>query len=305
MATSALYACTKCNQRFPFEELSQGQQLCKECRIAHPIVKCTYCRSEFQQESKTNTICKKCAQNVKLFGTPKPCQYCNIIAAFIGTKCQRCTNSEKKYGPPQTCEQCKQQCAFDRKDEGRRKVDGKLLCWLCTLSYRRVLQKTKEQRKGLGSSHSNSSSLSEKEHQRHHHHHHHQHHRHGSSHHKISGNLSPEQDQGLWKQSIQKETPKKKPKLETNQLKEEVMSLKRMLQQRDQTILEKDRKLTELKADFQYQESNMRVKMNNMEKAHKEAMEQQQTKNRELMKQVAALSKGKKFDRSSSSLLLP
>lgn len=53
---------------------------------------------------------------------PKPCQYCNIIAAFIGTKCQRCTNSEKKYGAPQTCEQCKQQCAFDRKEEGRRKV---------------------------------------------------------------------------------------------------------------------------------------------------------------------------------------
>uniref|UniRef100_A0A3Q2TMR8 Protein FAM76B n=1 Tax=Fundulus heteroclitus TaxID=8078 RepID=A0A3Q2TMR8_FUNHE len=243
----------------------------KECRIAHPIVKCTYCRSEFQQESKTNTICKKCAQNVKQFGTPKPCQYCNIIAAFIGTKCQRCTNSEKKYGPPQTCEQCKQQCAFDRKEEGRRKVDGKLLCWLCTLSYRRVLQKTKEQRKGFGSS--NSSSLNEKDHH--------------SRSHKSS--------------SIQKETPKKKPKLEMkpsngdsssitqsmdsggtdnfiliSQLKEEVMSLKRLLQQRDQTILEKDRKLTELKADFQYQESNMRVKMNQMEKAHKESMELQQ-----------------------------
>ncbi|MGH0158007.1 UNVERIFIED_CONTAM: hypothetical protein FKN15_034669 [Acipenser sinensis] len=282
MATTALYACTKCNQRYPFEELSQGQQLCKECRIAHPIVKCTYCRSEFQQESKTNTICKKCAQNVKQFGTPKPCQYCNIIAAFIGTKCQRCTNSEKKYGPPQTCEQCKQQCAFDRKEEGRRKVDGKLLCWLCTLSYRRVLQKTKEQRKGHTAS------------------------------------------------SIQNETPKKKPKLETkpsngdsssinqsmdsggtdnfiliSQLKEEVMSLKRLLQQRDQTILEKDKKLTELKADFQYQESNMRTKMNNMEKAHKEAMESQQAKNRDLLKQVAALSKGKKFEKSGSTLLSP
>lgn len=90
-----------------------------------------------------------------------------------------------------------------------------------------------------------------------------------------------------------------------SQLKEEVMSLKRLLQQRDQTILEKDRKLTELKADFQYQESNMRVKMNQMEKSHKESMEQQQSKNRELMKQVAALSKGKKFDRTGSSLLLP
>uniref|UniRef100_A0AAY5ECG7 Protein FAM76B n=1 Tax=Electrophorus electricus TaxID=8005 RepID=A0AAY5ECG7_ELEEL len=309
MASSALYACTKCNQRYPFEELSQGQQLCKECRIAHPIVKCTYCRTEFQQESKTNTICKKCAQNVKQFGTPKPCQYCNIIAAFIGTKCQRCTNSEKKYGPPQTCEQCKQQCAFDRKEEGRRKVDGKLLCWLCTLSYRRVLQKTKEQRKGLGSSHSNASSLSDKEHQRHQH-------RHSSSHHKegwrdgflinnwslsvpppplsSSSSITQSMDSGGTDNFIL-----------ISQLKEEVMSLKRLLQQRDQTILEKDRKLTELKADFQYQESNMRLKMNNMEKAHKEAMEQQQAKNRELMKQVAALSKGKKLDRSSGSLLLP
>lgn len=59
------------------------------------------------------------------------------------------------------------------------KVDGKLLCWLCTLSYRRVLQKTKEQRKGFGSS--NSSSLNEKDHHSRSHHHH----RHSSSHHKY------------------------------------------------------------------------------------------------------------------------
>ncbi|XP_011781983.1 PREDICTED: protein FAM76B isoform X4 [Mandrillus leucophaeus] len=230
MAASALYACTKCTQRYPFEELSQGQQLCKECRIAHPIVKCTYCRSEFQQESKTNTICKKCAQNVKQFGT----------------------------------------------------VDGKLLCWLCTLSYKRVLQKTKEQRKSLGSSHSNSSSssLTEKDqhHPKHHHHHHHHHH----------------PDSGGTDNFVL-----------ISQLKEEVMSLKRLLQQRDQTILEKDKKLTELKADFQYQESNLRTKMNSMEKAHKETVEQLQAKNRELLKQVAALSKGKKFDKSGSILTSP
>lgn len=73
--------------------------------------------------------------NLLLFPTqPKPCQYCNIIAAFIGTKCQRCTNSEKKYGPPQTCEQCKQQCAFDRKEEGRRKV-GTLTRCIDTLTH--------------------------------------------------------------------------------------------------------------------------------------------------------------------------
>ncbi|OXB58958.1 hypothetical protein ASZ78_004362 [Callipepla squamata] len=177
-AAPALYACTKCNQRYPFEELSQGQQLCK----------------------------------------PKPCQYCNIIAAFIGTKCQRCTNSEKKYGPPQTCEQCKQQCAFDRKEEGRRK------------------NQQFESRTRSGTMETEVYILFDFSH-------------------KSSA-------------AIQNETPKKKPKLESkpsngdsssinqsadsggtdnfvliSQLKEEVMSLKRLLQQRDQTILEKDKKV--------------------------------------------------------------
>uniref|UniRef100_A0A8C4R9B5 Family with sequence similarity 76 member B n=1 Tax=Eptatretus burgeri TaxID=7764 RepID=A0A8C4R9B5_EPTBU len=297
----ALYACTKCNQRFPFEELSQSQQLCKDCRIAHPVVKCTYCRTEFQQESKTNTICKKCAQNVKLYGTPKPCQYCNIIAAFIGTKCQRCTNSEKKHGPPLPCEQCKQRCAFDRKDDSKKKVDGKLLCWLCTLSYRRVLQKAKEQHRALGGA--SHRGLPDDKHSR----------RDppASRHHKSPGPAS------------QNDPPQKKPKLDlkpsngdsltgdtmvdsagtdniilVTQLKEELAQLKKVVQQKEQHILEKDRKLTELKADSQYQENLIRTKMNNMEKAHKETVEQLQIKVRELMKQVSSLSKGKKFEKS-------
>ncbi|NXS82905.1 FA76A protein, partial [Erpornis zantholeuca] len=302
---AALYACTKCHQRFPFEALSQGQQLCKECRIAHPIVKCTYCRTEFQQESKTNTICKKCAQNVKLYGTPKPCQYCNIIAAFIGNKCQRCTNSEKKYGPPHSCEQCKQQCAFDRKDD-RKKVDGKLLCWLCTLSYKRVLQKTKEQCKHLSSS--SRASLQEKE-----------------QFSRLSSGSHYNSQKTLSTSSIQNEIPKKKAKFDAisangdsfspdlaldspgtdhfviiAQLKEEVATLKKMLHQKDQMILEKEKKITELKADLQYQESQMRAKMNQMEKTHKEVMEQLQAKNRELLKQAAALSKGKKPEKSGA-----
>jgi len=132
---SALFACSRCFSRHPFEELSQGQQLCKECRGAFPIVKCTYCRSEFQQESKGNTctICKKCELNVKQYGKPSACEYCNIIAGFIGNKCQRCTNSEKKYGPPGTCEQCKQKCAFDRKDEDKKKVSDFPLIFITDL----------------------------------------------------------------------------------------------------------------------------------------------------------------------------
>lgn len=143
-----LFACTKCNSRHPFEDLSQGHQLCRDCKGNYQVVKCNYCRSEFQQEngnSKSTSICKKCEQLQEQHGKPGPCAYCNIIAAFIGTKCQRCSNSEKKYGPPMSCEHCKQKCAFDRKDPAsKKKVDGKLLCWLCTMAYKRTLAKAKQ-----------------------------------------------------------------------------------------------------------------------------------------------------------------
>lgn len=76
------------------------------------------------RKGNTSTICKKCEQNVKAYGKPSACEYCNTIAAFIGSKCQRCTNSEKRYGPPVTCEQCKQKCAFDRHDEDKKVTDS-------------------------------------------------------------------------------------------------------------------------------------------------------------------------------------
>ena len=137
--------------------------------------------------------------NVQKYGKPSSCQFCNIIAAFVGGKCHRCHDSYRKYGPPkvcnntflrhgpvlvggfkllscwytkngvlcmlifyvnftrtelfrlhlqhdylifQTCEQCKQKCAFDK--EEKKKLDGKLLCWLCSLSYKRALVRTKQ-----------------------------------------------------------------------------------------------------------------------------------------------------------------
>lgn len=143
-----LFACTKCNSRHPFEELSQSHQLCRECKSSIQIQKCKYCRTEYQLDSsngKSTHICKKCEQLQEKHGKPGPCAYCNIIAAFIGTKCQRCNNSEKKYGPPLSCDNCKQKCAFDRKDpEGKKKVDGKLLCWACTMTYKRTLAKARQ-----------------------------------------------------------------------------------------------------------------------------------------------------------------
>jgi len=134
------YACSKCFTKHPFEELSTGQQLCKKCRGDFPIVKCTYCRSEFQQENrnKTSSICKRCEQCVAQYGKPSTCQYCQLPAAFVGGKCQRCSHYYKRYGPPKICEQCKQKSAFDKGD------NSKLMCWVCSYSYKRALAKTKQ-----------------------------------------------------------------------------------------------------------------------------------------------------------------
>jgi hypothetical protein len=84
----------------------------------------------------------------------------------------RCKSSVKKYGPPVPCEQCKLTCAFKRPDEALKRVrnafyvrvksklsykcfivlyissssqvNGKLLCLLCTISFKRIQHRQKK-----------------------------------------------------------------------------------------------------------------------------------------------------------------
>ncbi|KAL0266872.1 UNVERIFIED_CONTAM: hypothetical protein PYX00_009304 [Menopon gallinae] len=281
--TNALFACSQCFTRHPFEELSPGQQLCKECRGAFPVVKCTYCRSEFQQTSKgnTSTICKKCEANVKQFGKPTACEYCNIIAAFIGNKCQRCTNCEKKYGPPVTCEQCKQKCAFDRHDDDKKQVDGKLLCWLCTLSYKRALAKTKQTDAERRAHLKRVASRSKKE----------------PKPERVDVTKMPPQS------DKDDPLPTKIPRVDqvdpnssdhvvaTTQLKEKIASLQKQLSAKDAQLLAKDRQITELKAKNFTSETEMRNKMKLMEKEANDKIESLTSKVKSLQKELATLSK--------------
>ncbi|XP_049793484.1 protein FAM76A isoform X1 [Schistocerca nitens] len=304
MNMSALFACSKCFSRHPFEELSVGQQLCKECRGAFPVVKCTYCRSEFQQISKgsPSAICKKCEQNVKQFGKPSACEYCNTIAAFIGNKCQRCTNSEKKYGPPVTCEQCKQKCAFDRKDEDK-KVDGKLLCWLCTLSYKRALAKTKqtdaERRAHLKLAAQRAAKGKDIKHKSH-----------SKRPHRVDVTKLTAAPDGMDKSDgippaklARSSGNSRGDPLDPNssdhvvamtQLKEQIASLQKQLTQKDALLLSKDKQMTELKAKHFTTESELRNKMKTMQKEHDNKVEQLLLKVKSLQKEVATLSKSTK-----------
>ena len=298
-----LFACSRCFSRHPFEELSPGQQLCKECRGSFPVVKCTFCRSEFQQTSKgsTSTICKKCEQNVKLYRKPTACEYCNIIAAFIGNKCQRCTNSEKRYGAPVTCEQCKQKCAFDRKDEDK-KVDGKLLCWLCTLSYKRALAKTKQ------------SAHDRREHQRLTRERERDAKRREQAGRPRSHNKRPQRadvtklpaPSSDGKDSLDG-PPAKVPRpavsrvdphdpehvVAMTQLKEKIVSLNKQLSLKDQQLLSKDKMITELKAKHFTVETELRNRMLVGEREFKTKSEMMSSKIKNLQKEVATLSKMK------------
>lgn len=218
---------------------------------------------------------------VKAHGKPSACDYCNVIAAFIGSRCQRCANSEKRYGPPQACEQCKQKCAFDRKDpEDKKKVDGKLLCWLCTLSYKRALAKTKS----TDPARHTHVKLGKNQEKR-----------------KPKYYVSKRPDRpDVTRQPLEGSEPKKARKDEQSdhvvamtQLREEIASLQRQLQLKNQQMLGKDKEICELKAKNMRNEQDIRRKMNEKQKTHDSKVETLQGRIRSLSKEVAGLSKGR------------
>ncbi|KAH9381910.1 hypothetical protein HPB48_017290 [Haemaphysalis longicornis] len=275
------------------------------------------------QSSKgsTATICKKCEQNVKAYGKPTACEYCNIIAAFIGNKCQRCTNSEKRYGPPVNCEQCKQRCAFDRKDDSRRKVDGKLLCWLCTLSYKRALAKAKQndpmRHSTLGkasatasSHHSHHSSHGGGHHGSHHGHHHrsssgsattssgsqnHHHHRKHSSSSSALSNHKVGSEHGSGK----------KPRLDPAKLANGSTALSKSTPESSSSSLLDPTSsdhvvIAELKAHMSSDERNARTKLLAEQKKHSEVVQDLMNKLLTLQKQMAAKSKSNRKNTAST-----
>jgi len=300
-----LYACSKCFTRHPFEELSQGQQLCKKCRGDFPIVKCTYCRSEFQQESKskTSTICKRCEQNVAQYGKPSSCQFCQLPAAFVGGKCQRCSSYYKRYGPPKTCDQCKQKSAFDRGDNS-----PKLMCWACSCSYKRALAKTKQQDPARHSSvfkkerkpKTDEENRQEKERKREKYmnskmpkrpdvtklDHGQDSNNHSGSHHHSSGPPPAK--------LAKRERDETDPVGEIAQLKEKIALLEKQMRAKDNAMIAKDQEITQMKAKLFNEEKLIREKMKQQMKQHDDKVAELQRKTRELQSEISRMKKENK-----------
>ncbi|XP_004526965.1 protein FAM76A [Ceratitis capitata] len=327
--SSVLFACSKCFSRHPFEELSAGQQLCKNCRGSSSVVKCTYCRTEFQPTSKNQTACKKCEHCLNKYGKPNPCECCKIVAAFGNSKCIRCATYEAKYGPPIQCDECKQRCAFDKRDENK-KINGKLLCWLCTSSFKRALLKAQQEgrisakKRQHEKSHRDSSSGAKKSSR-------------PSADIKCSNAGGGGSGSNTAIAASSSDLPEKisrtgsggsggsgsgnghgglssiaAPAVITidpnsadhvvamTNLKERIASLEKRLQQKDKELLEKDKLLTELKGKNFEKEIEMRNKLKEVDRLHDMKVENLNRKVSSLLKELAAVKKSTKKNGTSS-----
>ncbi|XP_034104576.1 protein FAM76A isoform X1 [Drosophila sulfurigaster albostrigata] len=313
MSGKVLFACSKCFSRHPYEELSSGQQLCKVCRGSTSVVKCTYCRSEFPSASKSQSACKKCEHYLGKYGKPTACECCKIVAAFGSSKCMRCASYEAKYGPPTQCDECKLRSAFDRRDENK-KVNGKILCWLCTCAYKRALLKAQQEgrismskkrpheKSSSSSAHRDSSSQSAKKPTR------------GGEIGKNAGNnnaggVTAVSGAGLdlpdkisrgngggngtiaAPAAINVDTNSSDHVVAITYLKERIASLEKRLNQKDKELLEKDKQLTELKGKNFEKENDMRNRLKEVERLHDMKVDNLNRKVASLLKELAVMKK--------------
>ncbi|XP_017844524.1 protein FAM76A isoform X2 [Drosophila busckii] len=316
MSAKALFACSKCYTRHPYEELSSGQQLCKMCRGSTSVVKCTYCRSEFPSATKSQSACKKCEHYLAKYGKPSACECCKIVAAFGSSKCMRCASYEAKYGPPTQCDECKLRSAFDRRDENK-KVNGKMLCWLCTCAYKRALLKAQQEGRISMSKkrpHDKSSATSS--------------HRDSASAKKPSrgGDIGKSGSSGMNAVSAAgMELPDKLSRgnsgngnitapvaisVDTNSsdhvvaithLKERIASLEKRLNHKDKELLEKDKQLTELKGKNFEKENEMRNRLKEVERLHDMKVDNLNRKVASLLKDLAVMKKSNNNNKKNSA----
>ncbi|VDL50231.1 unnamed protein product [Hymenolepis diminuta] len=123
--------------------MSRSGTFCKNCNPHHSSFKqCDYCRSDFKR-SISGSLCPRCQSLKSRYGDPKPCSICQLTMAFgSALVCQRCLHYRSKFGDPRQCEKCLQLCAFYKDEASRSKVNGQVLCWVCTYNYK--VSKSKE-----------------------------------------------------------------------------------------------------------------------------------------------------------------
>uniref|UniRef100_A0A1L8D8A9 Protein FAM76A n=1 Tax=Nyssomyia neivai TaxID=330878 RepID=A0A1L8D8A9_9DIPT len=170
------------------------------------------------------------------------------------------------------------------------KIDGKLLCWLCTLSYKRALAKARqvetERRMAKKRSHNNDKTAQQQIKE--------------NNAKKLQRNELNKGSSGI------PEIPEKMARVANSgsidpnssdhvvamtQLKETIASLQKKLTMKDKELLQKDKMITELKAQHFTAETELRKQMKDEERMYDSKVDMLNQKVAGLLKEIASLSK--------------
>ncbi|CAH8640556.1 unnamed protein product [Schistosoma rodhaini] len=243
-----LFSCTKCLRNFPQSEMSRSGQTCKGCSPHHSTFKqCEYCKSDFKYRV-CGGICPRCQSLKSKYGEPQPCSICNLKTAFgSALVCQRCLHYRNRFGEPRQCHSCGDTCAFLKDEASREKVDGQILCWVCTYNFK--LARSRERSiHGFNKRRHDDYQLSTANRSR-------------SSHNSLKktctdGYGTRQTDtqvhlqQALTTQALSLDSVYNEHLLTISQLQDEIKSLKRQLTLKDFDLLTKDRTIAELRSEM-------------------------------------------------------
>ncbi|VDK36302.1 unnamed protein product [Taenia asiatica] len=229
------------------------------------------------------TICPRCCSLKSRYGDPKPCTICQLPMAFgSALVCQRCLHYRTKFGDPRQCEKCLHMCAFYKDEASRSKVDGQVLCWVCTYNYK--ISKSKERldkhqskrsifnESYFSKSHDSTNSSAAKRHR---------------AEEYISRHSS---NRSVNATNYSMDSAYNEHLLTIGQLQDDIKSLKRQLAQKDAELLAKDKLIAGLKSDLADYELQQRERAFKTELMTNEEIERLKETIRTLKREKAELS---------------
>jgi chromosome segregation ATPase len=183
-------------------------------------------------------------------------------------------------------------CAFNKPEDVKRKVGGQTLCLLCTINFKKAQFKRKHQegkkepQKPTATAAATNRAVKHRD----------RHRDDGSSATKKAKlELIPSSDASSSPQFLSSITRDTQPidlissnhLMETDKLYSEIASLKRQVAQKEQSLLEKDKQICQLKAEAMDKEKEFRTKSQSQQKNHSEMVDSLQAEIRTLRKQLS------------------
>ncbi|CAH8540185.1 unnamed protein product [Schistosoma turkestanicum] len=290
-----LFSCTKCLHNFPQSEMSRSGQTCKGCSPHHSTFKqCEYCKSDFKYHYPGG-ICPHCQSMKNKYGEPQSCSICKLRTAFgSALVCQRCLHYRNRFGEPRQCNSCGNICAFLKDEASREKVDGQILCWVCTYNFKLARSKERSSH-GLNKRRHDSNPISTEN-------------RSKPSHDSLKKTCTGEygarkiDTQALTTQALSLDSVYNEHLLTISQLQDEIKSLKRQLTLKDADLLTKDRTIAELRSDMIDIKNMNEDRIQKIKSAAQLEQDRLLATIRQLQKEKAMISQDMKRRRSNNNL---